>query len=197
MSFYKYLSDEQLLSRLRHDDQRAFSELYDRYWRKMFAVAVHRLNDSMDAEECVQDVFSNVWCRRKELEINHTLNTYLATAIKYRAIRLLDRQYKKEKTQLYVAEQFSHAADASFIEKELREGIEISVKALPEKCQLIYRLSREQGHSHKQIARQLSISEKAVENQITKAIKVIRRGLASSLPAPLIICFISNLLSKF
>jgi RNA polymerase sigma-70 factor (ECF subfamily) len=83
LTLTKPYTDQQLLDLIRTDDRGAFTELYNRYWDKTYAVALHRLEDEHEAEEVVQEVFLSIWQRRATLQLTHTVATYLAVAVKY------------------------------------------------------------------------------------------------------------------
>ena len=184
MNNYKALSDSELIHLLRHDDEQALSALYLRYWDKLLSVACHRLDDPEGAEEVVQDIFFALWQRRGSLDIKYSLATYLAVAVKYRIINLMDKQYRlrnKEKLLPPVVE-YELSAEEYIFEKELWERIEASIKQLPSKCQIVFRMSREKGMSNKQIASELDIAEKTVEAHMSKALRDIRGNLTSVVP---------------
>jgi RNA polymerase sigma-70 factor (family 1) len=180
-------TDTQLVLLIKEGNERAMSEIFDRYWHKLLAVALNRLDNLEDAEECVQDVFINLWKLRATLQLKYSLYTYLSAAVRYRVLDLMDKQYRKPK---YAREELNDlleissdgaAPDSNILLNELLERIEASVKQLPEKCQIVYRMSREDGHSNKKIAEELNISEKTVEAHLTKAIKDIRDNLTVTL----------------
>jgi RNA polymerase sigma-70 factor (family 1) len=182
---YKALSDNELVHLLRQDDEQALSALYLRYWDKLLSVACHRLDDPEGAEEVVQDVFFALWKRRESLDIKYSLSTYLAVAVKYRIINLMDKQYRqRNKEKLMPAFVETETSTEEYIfEKELWERIEAAIKQLPSKCQIVFRMSREEGMSNKQIATELEIAEKTVEAHMSKAIRDIRSNLTSIAPA--------------
>lgn len=176
---YVVLSDHELVALLKQSDRAAFTQIYNRYWKRMLAVASHKLHSIEDAEEVVQDIFLMLWNRRLELEIKSELAGYLAVSVKYRVIKLLDKCYNQHQYINTVIHRSS--ADNSTQEwlefQELSEQLQHALVKLPEKCQLVYRLSRESNLSQKEIAAELNISEKTVEAHIGKAIKVLRAKL--------------------
>jgi len=182
---YKALSDNELIHLLRQDDEQALSALYLRYWDKLLSVACHRLDDPEGAEEVVQDVFFALWKRRESLDIKYSLSTYLAVAVKYRIINLMDKQYRlRNKEKLLPPKvEFEPSPEEYVFEKELWEKIEASIKQLPSKCQIVFRMSREEGKTYKEIAAELDIAEKSVEAHMSKAIRDIRSNLTSIVPA--------------
>jgi len=173
--------DDKLVQLLRKGNDAAFTEIYHRYWNKLFSVAAHKLHyDLKLAEELVQDIFLDLWHRRELLDIRGSLSIYLAAAMKYKVI---DARLKLQRQRAY-AESLAATAPAgdTSTEKqvsfdELQHRLSALVSNLPEKCQLVYKLSREAGYSQKEIAHQLSISEKTVESHLARAVKTLRLGL--------------------
>jgi len=124
------------------------------------------------------------------------LYTYLSAAVRYRVLDMLDKQHRavhfatKTLSDLTDVGSSGTAPDANLLERELIEKIEVAVKQLPEKCQIVYRMSREDGFSHKKIATELSISEKTVEAHLSKAVRDIRSNLSITFPSIIIwFCF--------
>ena len=183
MTSYQDFSDIELATMLREADRvstPAFAELYNRYWKKLLVVAFHRLGSMDEAEEVVQEVFYNLWKRRTSLQLITSPATYLATAVKYEVINRLAKiqrlsEYKKH------AERTSNASDNSTQEwlrsEEVRTIISDTVKALPEKCRIVYQLSRENGYTQNQIADKLNISSRTVEAHLARAMRSLRTRL--------------------
>lgn len=177
-------SDPELVAQLKSEDQAtaAFTELYNRYWKRLLTQALYKLGSEEAAEEVLQDVFMNLWRRRQTLQIRHSFHTYIASSVKYEILSRLSKQ--KAKIEFEQRAQKLYAVRSNDTEQQLdyeltRQQLEETVKTLPEKCQLVYRLSREAGMSEKQIAEELKIAPKTVEAHITKALKTIRGSLQS------------------
>lgn len=180
MSIKQNLSDTALLSLLANDDQAALSALYNRYWQTLFSVAMHTLESVEDAEEIVHDVFINLWKLRHALVLEKDLSHYLAAAVKYHVISRM--RTEKRRTQLaeihYSTQPIAIAEDTTELwlrEKEMVAQIERGVSSLPEKCQIVFRLSREMGLSNKEIAEKLEITVNTVDTHLTKALKLLRQ----------------------
>lgn len=180
MTLYNSHTDKQLLSLLQNSDEAAFTEIYNRYWDKLFSVAYHRIHDELEAEEIVQDIFVSLWNRREAIQLVHSLNTYLSVAVKYQVITRLAQARRKRKYE----EQLRLSADETvettmnwLNEKELKRQIAQCVTSLPEKCRLVFLMSREQHLSNADIAQELQVAEKTVEGHITKALQVLRTAL--------------------
>jgi RNA polymerase sigma-70 factor (family 1) len=181
MMRYDSHSDEQLLSLLKSGGSEAFTELYDRYWKKLFAVAVNKIHDLYVAEELVQDILSDLWVRKETIELTGELRSYLAVAMKYRIINYQAKQKRARDYAAYAAARLSVADDSmreSLQFEELKGRLSELVAQLPERCQLTYRLSREAGLTQREIAEKLHISEKAVERNMTRAIRSLKSGLS-------------------
>lgn len=162
------------------DHQAAFTELYNRFWQKLFAVAYNRLREVQAAEDIVHDVFASLWANRQKLEID-MLDNYLATAVKYAVLNRLkkkarERVYQKATQQAPVVELPSETA---LHYKRILELVRSEVEKLPEKCRLIFKYSRDEGMPVRQIATKLSISPKTVENQLNKALRQLKLATKS------------------
>ena len=184
MSAIAGLSDIELLDLLRSGNRDAFCEIYNRYWKKIFTVAANKTGQCEEAEEIVQDIFISLWQRRHSIEITTSLNAYLAVSVKYRVIKVLAKRYQYNKYADHSLNFISSSTNSTeeLVEfEELKSRLEALVSNLPEKCRLVYRLSREQGLSQKQIAEEYGISEKTVEAHIGKALKALRTGLTQML----------------
>lgn len=171
--------DWELLNAIRIGDGRALGKLYDRYWMKLLSIAMNRLDQETEAEECVQDVFIGIWRRRETIDITHNFGAYLSAAIKNQVMnRLAQRYTQKHNPVIMPLENFAYeTADSLVMAKDLVSIVENTVSMLPERCQMVYRMSRIEGKNNKTIASELKISEKTVEGHLTKAINSIRKRL--------------------
>ncbi len=179
MLLYTQKTDIDLFMLLKMDDKQAFTELYNRYWKKLFVIAANRISNLEDAEEIVQDIFTALWRRRESLVLTSDLANYLAVSVKYRVIKMLDKYYHHRRyiDSLVVDEQIDDSTREWLAFDELRDELAKYVQQLPEKCRLVFQLSREKGYSQKQIAETLQISEKTVEAHLGKAFKTLRSKL--------------------
>lgn len=174
MKEYQKYDDKSLLKLIAKNDEPAFAELYDRFWNKIFAIAYNRLQEVETAEDIVHDVFASLWANRHKIEIDK-LENYLATAAKY---LILAKLKKKERMRIYSATLQSPvielALENTLHYKRILEMVINEVENLPEKCKLIFKSSRNDGKSVKQIAQELHLSPKTVENQLNKALKQLK-----------------------
>lgn len=179
MTSYASFPDSKLSALLKRGDEGAFTEIYNRYSRKLMAMGYNYAKDTQMAEEIVQQVFVTLWERREDVKID-TLSAYLATAIKFSLFKVIQRQKRQEllAQQHYKSEELVHD-DQRIYANFLEEYVKNLTEKLPEKCRLVFRYSRELHMTNKEIAKELNLSEKTVETHITKAIKILRQGLKS------------------
>lgn len=175
---YRTYADETLIALLREGEKKAFNEIYERYWNKLFVAACYRMGNPGDAEDIVQDIMVRLWSNRGTLIIKVTLGAYLATAVKYEVINRLAKQKRREQHNLLSSNiEADYSTERTLDFTALQERLAILVKALPEKCRMAFTLSREHGFSQKEIASYMDISENTVESHLKKAIKSLKTGL--------------------
>ena len=180
MTPYSTYQEDRLLLSLKEGDDLAFTEIYHRYWQRLLAVAIHRLADMEEAKELVQDVFYHLWKRRDTLQLTHSLNTYLSAAVKYEVINRLARKQRQQQFRQYINstwQETSPDTENQLQLNELQDQLATLVNALPEKCRIVFQLSRDKGYSQREIATQLGIAEKTVESHLSLAIRKLRTGL--------------------
>lgn len=180
MKVYHSYDDAELFLLVKKDNDKAFRVLYERYWKKLLVQAHLKLQSAQEAEEIVQTIFINLWRRRHAIQLKYSFHTYVAAMLKYEILRQLainkkEKQYKADVPWLYVAEDNSTSQWLDY--EQCRDEIEKEVRLLPEKCQLVFRLSREAGLTEKQIAESLNIAPKTVQAHMGKALKQLRTSL--------------------
>jgi RNA polymerase sigma-70 factor (family 1) len=180
---YTQYIDEQLVELLRASDEAAFEEIYSRYWNKLYSFAVAKsFGNESDAQEIVQDVFINFWKRRASVDLQYSLYTYLASAVRYELLKKFATEKKEKQFKKNLSRRFVDIVEAEYLHdiQNLQEHVQVIIDNLPEKTKLVFKLSRDGDLSHKQIASKLKVSEKAIEGHITLALRRLRAGLGSS-----------------
>lgn len=176
MPLYPTLSDQELISLIKEGDRLAFNEIYYRCSEHLYRFAYNILKDEAECTDAIQDVFVWFWHNREKLEIRE-LKGYLSAAVKYKLTRVI--QSSKRKAEILAA---SPLINESFVDdnieiKELKTAISQFIETLPPKAKQIFQLSRNEYFTNKEIAAQLGISEKTVENQMTISLKKLRVSL--------------------
>jgi RNA polymerase sigma-70 factor (ECF subfamily) len=170
-------NEEDLLQRLKKDDAGAFTEIFNNYWEKLYAIAYNRLRVKQAAEDVVQEVLSSLWLRRHELDIKQ-LSGYLATATRYCVFRQLEKLLPLTETENIPLEAQAIQPDMDYHDfKLLQQIVQSEIALLPEKCRLVFTYSRQQQLTNKEIAAELQLSEKTVEAHLTRALRQLRERL--------------------
>jgi RNA polymerase sigma-70 factor (ECF subfamily) len=180
MTDFSKLNEEELISLLQQDKLGAFREIYTRYWKVLYAEAYQRLKSKELSEEIVQELFTAVWHKRYAINVKTTLGGYLYSSVSNLVIdyyrKELVRLKYKESLKVVYSEADTSTEDAIML-KDMMQSIESEVNQLPDKCRSVYELSRIENKTNKEIAQYLGISEKTVENHLTKALKRLRLNL--------------------
>lgn len=170
--------DKGFLSEIKNDKKK-FAKLYDKYWESLFVIAFHKCRDQAMAEDCVQDVFLSLLNHKNPTSIDN-LHAYLIKAVKYAILRAI---YKYNRTQ-YLEEYpdnieiIERSIEDAIEEKMLKEHLFNKVEELPKQCRIIFKSSRQDHLSNDEIAEMMNISKRTVENQLSKALKVLRNYLS-------------------
>lgn len=171
-------SDQNLIQQIRQSSHTAFRELFQRYYQILLATAINLLTDVNLAKDVVQDVFLQLWKKRESLNIQSSVKAYLQRAVINKALNQIKaRKRITDEKPLVTMEASFHSAHDNLNAQDLNKAIEKALDTLPERCRLIFVLRRMEGYSHKEIAEMLDISTKTIENQITKALKVLKEAV--------------------
>jgi len=185
-------NDIDLLNRLKEDDQFAFTSIYNKYWKNLYAVAYAILKDKAICEDIIQEVFVTIWNKRKSMVIKVSLKSYLTASVKYEVFR----QLRKKIESLEIIDDLiidpTTSSQENMEYKELLEHMNNVVNKLSTKCREVFILSREKELSHKEIAVLRNISTKTVENQIGKALATFKESIGYTIWT---FIFISNSLT--
>src|SRR5438445_10719190 len=162
-----YIDDVLLLQQIEQGSKHAFNLLYEKHWGKAYAEAYKRLKDSDQAKDIVQEVFTHIWVKKESLHINN-LPAYLNIAIRNKVFKLIEKQ-KLIHPFFNILENMPATylqADDNLLWKEFLISYEALLNALPPKRQIIFRLHFQNDLPTKDIATQLGITRKTVQNQL-------------------------------
>lgn len=187
---YELHTDQHLLQQLSQDDQAAFAAIYERYWKILFREAMNVLRSQREAEDCVQELFVSLWNRRQSLSVT-TLRAYLQTAIRYQCIDRIEKNmihggYLEDFTTYMEANQTMPSIEEELYARELAASIDQVMDKMPGKMREVFRLSRQEHLTHREIAHRLQISEETVKKQIYLALKILKSNLGNTSLAMLI-----------
>lgn len=176
----EHSDDILLLKLIKQGDQVAFKHLFYEYVDALERFIMYYIHDREKAQELVLDIFTYIWEHRENFEIRLTLKAYLFQSAKNKAFTYI----RDKKESFYIDDvitvELGENENYELEVKELSRLIQEAVSLLPEKCREIFKKSREENLTNKEIAALLNISEKTVEGQITIALKRIRTFLGSS-----------------
>lgn len=179
MKEFELYTNESLLNLLREDSKEAFVLIYRKFWDSLYNTAYKRLRNADLCKDVVQNVFTDLWYRRDRLTIQN-LSAYLHTAVRFQVYKEVvkqpsDSEFFKVLEEILVSPVQS---DAGLIDSELSDLVKLWIDALPEKRRKIFLMHFYEEMTTDEIARQLKISQKTVQNQLNTARTDIRAKFA-------------------
>lgn len=174
------VSDQDLFNRLRAGDGTALDELFRRHYVNLCRVALRFVNNEQEAEDIVQNLFVSIWEKRAGHNDDvGAVGSYLRRAVRNRSLNFLRDQKRIPVDDADIPDTMGggQLADDNLNQDELRNRINIAIDALPERCRLVFVMSKIEEMTHKEIAEALDISPKTVENQMTRAYRFLREWL--------------------
>lgn len=168
--------------RLRIDDKKVIDEIFALYHIRIFRFSMAYLKNENDAYDIVQDVFVKIWESRLSLKADTNFDAFIFTIAKNTVLSLFRKRLSEQKYLDYLSQNASpnsHDTEEQTDYAFLRQKYEQLVAALPLKRKEIFLLSREQGLTNKEIALRQGVSEKTVEDHITKALAYLKKQLST------------------
>ena len=174
------IEEQKLINALHQDDIFAFNELFHKYSQKIYNFTIKHIHQEEDIKDIVQDVFITIWNRRKDIDAKQSFNGYLFT-ITFNAIRkyFRNRATDKKVVEGWLKNQkiFSDVTKQTVEFRSLNERANKIIDELPPKRKTVFLLSREQGLKSHEIAQEMNISKKTVENHLNLALRHLREKL--------------------
>ncbi len=172
-------TDDQILELLNNQDEKGIEVLFKKYYEPLCLSGYRYIRDKQTIEDLVQELFFDLWKKRAGINVKSSLGSYLRTAVRNRALNYIKAQRidfaDEDEIVSFTSEDTNSQEDLETI--ELETFINGVIDSLPEKCRMVFVLSRHEELSYKEIAEKLDISTKTVENQISKALKILREQL--------------------
>jgi RNA polymerase sigma-70 factor (ECF subfamily) len=179
--------DEELLwPRIRQGDQRAFQELFNAHYENLCFFAHRYLQDRDSTEDLVQEIFVKIWDKADQIDLKTKIRPYLYSSVRNACLNQIKHEKVKQEYASSKMSSFSFEHSDSMEVMELEDRIAAAIESLPEKCREVFELSRFAGKKYAEIADELDISVKTVENQMGKALRVLRSELQDYYPLLLI-----------
>lgn len=164
----------------RSNDEMAFKRLYYFYFSRLYYFARSLVGQPEQAEEIVQDVFTRLWKNRASLDIIQHLSIYLYRSVRNGAMNFLESRREPapevidDKALQYAS---GYRADDSLLSAEMLQQLTRAIQDIPPKSRLVFKLVKEDGLRHKEVAEILGISVRTVEKQVALAVKYISRAI--------------------
>ncbi len=173
-------NENQLVEQLKKGDSDAFNKLFAIYGPRLFAFTNGYLKSKQEAEEIVQEVFTKLWYKRKDLKTGLSFKSYLFKIAYHLILEAFNRINKREAYKHKMLQQslpVSNNIDERLDYQMLLKRVDALIEQLPVRQREILILKKKEGFAVKEIAKKLNISPKTVENHITEAMKKIRKKI--------------------
>ena len=184
--------DDSLWQKIREGSAAAFNILYEKYWQVVYEGAMKRLKDHDQAQDITQDIFSNLWLKREELNIAD-LPAYLYVSVRNRALNVFEKQNRYipfEQLIQHNIDLYGDRADAVLLRNDFLQAYKALIDALPTRRRRIFQYYYDEGLSTEEIARELALSRKTVQNQLGRAVSYLRTNLS----VLLLLCVLSGVM---
>lgn len=181
--------DSTLVGSLQQGDHRAFEKLFERYAQKLFVFSLSYLKNENDAEEVVQEVFLKVWVKRSALKTDTSFQSYLFTIAFNSIKKSFNLKAKNDQFKLDLIDSMDAGQELVDFERDYQlvlEKLEQFIDAMPDRRKEIFLQRKQEGKPVKQIAEEMGVSVKTVENQITEAMHFLKRKFEEELPGGLL-----------
>jgi RNA polymerase sigma-70 factor, ECF subfamily len=183
------LSDKKVLEEIQSGSETAYEMMFRIYYQPLCRYAYSFLQDKEEAEEVVQATFIALWEKRSSIDIQTSFKAYLYRMVRNSCLNVIKHEKIKQQHvahELAVMEVSYESVSQKVYASELELKIAEAIKTLPEQCRYVFQLSRFEELKYQEIAEQLQISVKTVENHMGKALRVMREQLKEYLPILLI-----------
>jgi len=166
-----------------------FEDAFKTHFKALHSYAYTIVKDDIMAEEMVQNVFFKLWKNKETVEINQSFTAYLYRSVYHESLNYLKHLKVKSAYQAHAARNMNNSDNATdkLKLKDLEEHLDKALRELPEQCRAIFQMSRFEELKYMEIAAKLGISVKTVENQMGKALRILRLKLVDFLPAMIVL----------
>ncbi len=178
-----------IYKRIKDGDKSAFDTFFKEHYTPLCRYAHKYVFDLHECEDIVQNIFVKLWNNRSTTIVTTSLKSFLYTSVRNSSIDFIRKQLKLKRVDMDVIEDLEDELCEN-VSQDAIDGIKAAIETLPDKCQTIFRMSKEEGLSYKEIATDLAITPKTVENQMGIALKKIRTHLKTNNMQALLLLFV-------
>ncbi len=172
------LEHDRIVQEIKEGNEHSFQQIFHAYYENLCHYAFTILRDMDDAEDIVQSMFLKIWEKRQTLIITHTVKAYLYKAVYHQCLNYFDHRAVRVKfKERKAVEHDKEVQHPEVFPDELEERIIAAINTLPKQCRTIFMMSRYQEMKYVEIARVLDISVNTIENQISKALRILRERI--------------------
>jgi RNA polymerase sigma-70 factor (ECF subfamily) len=172
--------------------EKEFEKIFREYFDVLSNIAYNVVHDEDTAKDLVQQVYLKLWQKKDKLQIRGKVKSYLHRAVVNTCLNYIEKNKKLsplDETVYNVKVAEADTSNQTPVE-EVEKGVRQAIELLPEKCRIVFSLSRFSGMKNKEIAEYLGISIKSVEKHIGKALKQLRISLKPLYKSTLIILIV-------
>lgn len=175
------INEQALFFRIQQDDRLALNTLFANYYRKLCLFANTYLRNPEESEEVVADVFFTLWRNRHQLTVERNFKSYLYVSVRHAALAVIKKRQPifEDIEDILFSTNLLDSTDPEklFTQQEFQRLVNKAIEGLPPRCKQIFIMSRTEGMSYKEISKILDVAEKTVENQLVKALRLLRDAI--------------------
>ncbi len=179
--------EKEIWENIQNGDHVSFKKLFDSYYQILLIESLHYLNSIEAAEDVTQQLFVKVWEKRKKIFFQGSILSYLKVSIKNACLNTIEKQNVHNRYQRYELDFRPIPNSQNLSDPFLADRIANAIESLPDKCKIVFKKNRFEGLKYKEIADEMNISIKTVENQMGKALSQLRKALKDYLPIAVVL----------
>ncbi len=180
------ISDQDLMLRIKKEEKGAFRELFERYTPRIYKFALSYLKNKNDAEELVQIVFLKIWKKRNSIDATQNIKAYIFTITInsiYDFIRRKKIEYSFQNRSRQIQSNTENNTWNTVVQREMQQNLSDCINRLPKQQQKIFQLSKMEGFTNDEIAIQMGLSKRTVENHLYRAVSFLKQNFKNEILA--------------
>lgn len=179
-----------LFKKIQNEDIKAFDTLYNQFFTPLCIFASRYIADQNTIQDCVQDVFLKIWRDKESITITTSIRSYLITATRNTCLNLIEKEKNQTSYEQHILNTYDPYTSQDLLSmEEIEEIIENAIQQLPQKHQEVFRMSRFENMTYKEIAKQQNISIKTVESYMHKSLSTLSKLLKDYYPIMILLLY--------